>query len=227
MFCFEVLAAKLEDREPLSLDRVEALFAEFESNSGKEVVDQAQRRRASPTDEHPIFVTWIIKSKSGNCERLRGCKGTFTAAPLEEQLSLFALNSALEDTRFRPVVRAELDRLTCGVTILHSFKPIEEPMGWTVGVHGIRLAFRDDSGSKKIYRATYLPDVASEQGWNQHDALQSAVKKAGCSGRLEDVKDLKVTTYEGWKKKACYDDFLEWRLWLEESGKTSVENLRA
>lgn len=209
IFCFEVLAAKLESRKPLPLAEVERLWALYqaENDSSKET-----RPSAAPMDEHPIFVTWNIESTSGR-ERLRGCKGTFSAEPLEGQLSAFALISALEDIRFRPIASSELDQLSCGVTILHSFQPIDDPISWTVGKHGIRLAFRDQEG--KMYRATYLPDVPSEQGWTQHDALQSAARKAGWHGDLDGVRELKVITYEGWKEKASYHDFQKWRLWLQ------------
>lgn len=35
-------------------------------------------------------------------------------------------------------------------------------MDWNLGVHGIRIEFHNERGSKKT--ATYLPQVAPEQG---------------------------------------------------------------
>ena len=47
----------------------------------------------------PLFVTW----KKGKDEDLRGCIGTFESSSLEQNLPKYALISALEDTRFRPI----------------------------------------------------------------------------------------------------------------------------
>lgn len=45
------------------------------------------------------------------------------------------------------------------------FQGFEEARGyldWTIGVHGIRIEFINERGSKRT--ATYLPQVAREQG---------------------------------------------------------------
>ena len=41
---------------------------------------------------------------------------------------------------------------------------------WIVGVHGILLKFKIGD---KCYNATYLPEVAHEQGWTQEEAIRS------------------------------------------------------
>lgn len=51
------------------------------------------------------------------------------------------------------------------ITIVFTFQNFEEAadyLDWTVGVHGIRIEFLSERGSKRS--ATYLPKVASEQG---------------------------------------------------------------
>ena len=225
IYCFEVLASNLEDRDPLSFEEVEASWQDYQQSVDDEHKQTAtiSQTTAKPFDEYPIFVTWDTISSSGT-RRLRGCKGTFTAAALSQQLEDFALIAALEDHRFKPIVQAELSKLTCGVTILHSFQPTSnpnDPLDWTVGKHGIRVAFRDQNG--KRYGATFLPDVMPEQGWTQEDAIEHAVQKAGWKGEVEDVQALKVTTYEGWKAKVGYDGFLDWRLWLENRSESVTE----
>lgn len=41
-------------------------------------------------------------------------------------------NSALEDSRFAPIVEAELPRLHCGVSLLTSFEPARDWRDWEV-----------------------------------------------------------------------------------------------
>ena len=62
----------------------------------------------------PLFVTWKI----GRDQRLRGCIGTFSEMNLHNGLKEYALTSALKDSRFDPITRDELPRLTVSVSIL-------------------------------------------------------------------------------------------------------------
>lgn len=75
----------------------------------------------------------------------------------------YSLTSALRDSRFDPITRDEIPRLTVSVSLLQGF---EEAQGgyldWTLGVHGIRIEFKTERGSTRT--ATYLPQVAPEQG---------------------------------------------------------------
>jgi AMMECR1 domain-containing protein len=48
------------------------------------------------------------------------------------------------------------------VSILRHFEDGNDYLDWTVGLHGIRIEFKNEKGNKKT--ATYLPDVAIEQG---------------------------------------------------------------
>lgn len=43
-----------------------------------------------------------------------------------------------------------------------NFEEAENYLDWVVGIHGIRIEFLTERGSKRS--ATYLPKVASEQG---------------------------------------------------------------
>lgn len=43
-----------------------------------------------------------------------------------------------------------------------NFEEADNYLDWTIGVHGIRIEFLNERGSKRS--ATYLPKVASEQG---------------------------------------------------------------
>jgi AMMECR1 domain-containing protein len=51
--------------------------------------------------------------------------------------------------------------LECGVSLLVNYEEAKAWDDWVVGTHGILISFEADGTS---YRATYLPEVASEQG---------------------------------------------------------------
>ena len=168
----------------------------------------------------PLFVTWnTYDDDYGDDEdevSLRGCIGTFEAQPLSEGLPEYALISALHDSRFRPISRRELPRLQVAVTLLTDFEPVADPYDWVVGVHGVRLSFTDRG---RRYGSTYLPDVASEQGWSREEALFSLTRKAGWMGSRAQWKalDLHVTRYQGKKCSLGYGEFRKWRDWVESA----------
>lgn len=47
------------------------------------------------------------------------------------------------------------------VSLLLNFEDGSDYLDWSVGVHGIRIEFSLENGSKR--NATYLPEVAAEQ----------------------------------------------------------------
>lgn len=81
---------------------------------------------------------------------------------LHNGLREYALTSALKDSRFAPIAREELPKLTVSVSILQNFEEAHGYLDWTLGVHGIRIEFLNERGYKRT--ATYLPQVATEQG---------------------------------------------------------------
>lgn len=89
-------------------------------------------------------------------------------------------------------------------------------MAWEIGKHGLRISFTYHS---RRYGATYLPDVARDQGWTKEETLVSLMRKAGWNGRRDDwrkVGDLNVVTYQGLKVSIHYRQWREWRDWVEE-----------
>lgn len=72
------------------------------------------------------------------------------------------MTSGLKDSRFPPITRDEIPKLTVSVSILQHFEDADDYMDWEVGVHGIRIEFINEKGNKRT--ATYLPKVAVEQG---------------------------------------------------------------
>jgi len=45
---------------------------------------------------------------------------------------------------------------------LTKFEEANDHLDWEIGTHGIRIEFHSDRGSRRT--ATYLPEVATEQG---------------------------------------------------------------
>ncbi|KAI0195046.1 AMMECR1 domain-containing protein [Astrocystis sublimbata] len=165
-----------------------------------------------PSAEFPLFVTWNTVSGSGRTS-LRGCIGTFQAQELETGLSEYAITSAIHDTRFDPVSKRELPSLEVAVTLLTDFEDCDDSMDWELGTHGIRISFIE-RGRK--YGATYLPDVAVEQGWTKEETLVSLMRKAGWIGRKDRWQDidLHVVRYQGKKESLQYPEFKHWREWV-------------
>jgi len=71
-------------------------------------------------------------------------------------------SSALRDSRFKPISNDELNLLHVTVSILLHFEEGKDYNDWEIGVHGIRIEFQNERGLRRT--ATYLPEVAEEQG---------------------------------------------------------------
>ncbi|KAA1465980.1 hypothetical protein DENSPDRAFT_746577, partial [Dentipellis sp. KUC8613] len=190
-----------------------------------------------PDEKYPLFVTWNTR-RPGRSPRLRGCIGNFEAQPLREGLAEYALISAFRDHRFNPIEKRELPSLEVGISLLTDFEDADSYLDWTVGVHGIYISFPHPStlpstpssdapsplssaaslltsrvSSKHSFTATYLPEVAPEQGWDKIDAIDSAIRKAGWNGRItEDLRrSVKVRRYQSRKCSATWDQYVAWR----------------
>jgi AMME syndrome candidate gene 1 protein len=176
---------------------------------------------ASPSvTDSPLFVTWnTISQRYGSS--LRGCIGTFDAQPLEKGLSSYALIAALEDYRFPPITAAELPKLEVAVTLLTDFEDCDDAMDWELGKHGLRISF---VAHGRKYGSTYLPDVATEQGWTKEETLVSLMRKAGWEGRKDKWREvkLKVVRYQGRKVDLEYPEYKEWRDWHDKKGSAAA-----
>lgn len=188
------------------------------TNLGEKATALQEESEEDDTEEeeaHPLFVTWNTISRGSHDKRLRGCIGTFESLSLSTGLSSYALTSAFDDTRFPPISKRELPSLECAVTLLTDFEPVEDPMDWEVGVHGLRISFSDKG---RRYGSTYLPDVAREQGWSKEETLVSLMRKAGWGGRKSEWRavKLKVVRYQGKKVSLEWDEWKAWRDWVDE-----------
>ncbi len=106
-------------------------------------------------------------------DRLRGCIGSILGVePLFHAVIRQAINAATEDPRFEPVGAAEIERIHIEISVLTPPRPVEGPDEIVVGKHGVVLR-------KKGRQAVFLPQVATEQGWDRETMLASLCRKAG------------------------------------------------
>lgn len=184
------------------------------------VSSRSTSQRPGRYAKFPLFVTWNTHSSRTGHKSLRGCIGTFEAQELEHGLRTYALTAALEDTRFSPIPSSLLPHLSAHITLLTDFStPVRDPMDWTVGVHGIRISFMHHS---RRYGATYLPDVAKEQGWTKEEAIVSLMRKAGWNGRSSEWKSVwergrgELVRYEGRQCGLGWEEYSGFREWVGE-----------
>ncbi|EMD40668.1 hypothetical protein CERSUDRAFT_148948 [Gelatoporia subvermispora B] len=192
-----------------------------------------------PDEKYPLFVTWNTQpSRPGRASKLRGCIGTFEPQPLLAGLAEYALVSAFHDSRFRRIQEYELETLECGISLLTDFEDAANYLDWTIGVHGIHITFPHPSllpaspspssapsplsssltiptrsTLKHSFSATYLPQIAPEQGWTKIETVDSAIRKAGWSGRItEDLRrSVKLRRYQSRKCLVTWEEYVRWR----------------
>ena len=118
-------------------------------------------------EKRGVFVTL---NKNGN---LRGCIGHIQ--PREQLVKAVmdnAINSSTNDGRFRPVDAGELDEIQIDISVLSPIKKISGVDKFIPGEHGIIIRLGGMS-------AVFLPQVATEQGWDREDTLSQLCNKAG------------------------------------------------
>lgn len=104
--------------------------------------------------------------------QLRGCIGVIMAVrALHETICQTARDAALEDPRFEPVRKVELDQLQIEISVLSPMFEIA-PEQLVVGRHGLLIA-------QQGRRGLLLPQVALERSWEREIFLAQACRKAG------------------------------------------------
>ncbi len=114
-----------------------------------------------------VFVT--LKKKG----ELRGCIGRIIGdEPLCKLVGAMAVQSALNDRRFRPVTTDELGEIDIEISVLTPPKQVSKANKIVIGRDGVIL-------SKDGHSAVFLPQVATEQGWSREELLDNLCLKAG------------------------------------------------
>jgi AmmeMemoRadiSam system protein B/AmmeMemoRadiSam system protein A len=133
----------------------------------RQTVPMAQGLSSEAQQKRGVFVTL---KKRGD---LRGCIGRMIPdKPLHELVGAVALQSALEDPRFKPVTLPELKDLEIEISVLTPMTPVPSADHIVVGRDGVLIR----KGGRS---AVFLPQVAPEQGWGRDEMLEHLCRKAG------------------------------------------------
>lgn len=152
----------------------------------------------------PMFVTWEEKTPKSTYE-LRGCIGTFTKVAIDEGLRTYSLRAALQDPRFPPIIRKEVEKLRCKVSLLTDFRTIYDKVITDTRMHhldpkkhnsnfwrhieknfnilpddlentnGIEVHF---TYFGKTYHSTFLPEVMIEHEMDVQATFEHLLTKA-------------------------------------------------
>ena len=129
---------------------------------------------------------FVSLHESGN---LRGCIGRFEPdEPLFQVIQEMAIAAATEDSRFSPVSKDELDSIDIEISVLTPMQKIKSIDEIQLGKHGIYI-------KKGYHHGTFLPQVATETGWNKEEFLGHCARdKAGLS--WDEWKTADIFIYE-------------------------------
>ena len=73
----------------------------------------------------------------------------------------------MRDGRFHPIELREIPSLECKVSLLCRYEFADNYLDWEVGIHGLIIEFTDVSRTSVKRSATYLPDIARQEGWTK------------------------------------------------------------
>lgn len=119
---------------------------------------------------HGLFVTLERSCPDGN--QLRGCVGSLVAQPLRQQVVDLAPKAAMNDPRFPPLAKEELDGLLIHISVLSELAPVDDVESIDPDRHGVQLVLGSSQG-------VFLPQVARRCGWDRQTLLERLSRKAG------------------------------------------------
>jgi hypothetical protein len=113
-----------------------------------------------------VFVTLHVRG------HLQGCIGVTEASePLGEAIVRCASSAAVEDPRFAPMKKAQLEHLSVEISLLTPLQPIA-PEAVEIGRHGLLIVLH-------AHRGLLLPQVAIEHRLTREHFLEETCRKAG------------------------------------------------
>jgi len=141
-----------------------------------------------------VFVT--LNLLVGETKQLRGCIGyPEPIKPLWQAIQDVTIYAS-EDPRFPfPVAQKELDRIVVEVSVLTLPKEIRAPRRQDLPSK-IRLGVDGLIVSNSFTSGLFLPQVATEQGWDQETFLSEACGKAGLPFDSWLKEDTKVQIFQ-------------------------------
>ena len=140
-----------------------------------------------------VFVCLYRNSK------LCGCVGRhISEAPVYNLVQQMTEAGGLENPCFNPVTRDELEEITIEIHVfLSEIVPIYSLQYYDVDKYGIVLQKFNKS-------ATFLPNVAKEQGWDKIESLRNLSLKAGLEQDAWTEADARFYIYETQSFSADY-----------------------
>jgi AmmeMemoRadiSam system protein A len=166
----------------------EAISARLEARAPgwPEIREESEAVLSAPNG---AFVT--LRSGKDESAPLRGCIGRMTAdESLIEVVREMARAAAFEDPRFPPLKAAEYPGISVEITVLTPMRPIRSVEEIEIGRHGVYL-------TKGWQQAVFLPQVATEQGWNREELLANLCRKAGLPPNAWRESDARFQVFEG------------------------------
>lgn len=116
-------------------------------------------------------------------DALRGCIGHIEGRKsVRENIRDLALSSAFRDPRFQPLSKEELPLVDIEISLLTPLGKVSSPENFLPGRDGLLIELNRSS-------AVFLPQVATEQGWDRTQTLTHLCSKAGLPA-------------DGWKHEA-------------------------
>lgn len=132
------------------------------------------------------------------------CVG-FVRVVLQHVLCLWAADLSMPACLLAPC--ASFHRMCLLPSPTHAHARSGACSDWVVGKHGIQIEFVDSMGATRS--ATYLPEVAHEQGWDVEEAIHSLIRKAGYNGQITDtiMRSIRLVRYQSTVCSMAYDDY--------------------
>jgi len=146
--------------------------------------------------ERAVFVT-LNKN-----DDLRGCIGHMQArTEIYKAVAEMAVSAAFQDPRFPPVSEKELSDISIEISILSPLEKIDDYRKIRMGTDGVWV-------QKGFRSGVYLPQVATETGWDRETFMQSlCAHKAGlpADAYLDKNTDIFIFQVEKFSEKNIQD----------------------
>ncbi len=170
----KVTAAGIPQKEADMLsDKEKKRLLEIARESIASFVKDGKRKAFKESD--PAFNrdlgAFVTLHEGGN---LRGCIGNMTGrGPLYKTIADMAIEAATGDPRFKRLLASELGKIDIEISVLSPLQKVKSYEDIKIPGHGVIV-------KKGFASGVYLPQVATEAGWNREEFLTSLCgSKAG------------------------------------------------
>ena len=168
-FCFTTAREQLNGAEQEVLLRLSRDVLDAYTAEGTVPVLDPRKYNITPAMMRVAGV-FVTLRKGGE---LRGCIGTIAGvSPIVSAVVENTVSSASQDPRFAPVKSEEAAGLDIEISVLTSPQQLGDYRSIRLGIDGVVLQKGNRSG-------VFLPQVATETGWNTEEFMENLCRKAG------------------------------------------------